>query len=56
MRALDTVLIVAGVIAAVMVGLWVFHAIVGLVLWGFKIAIVLVIVAVLVRFLTRSRR
>jgi hypothetical protein len=56
MRTLDTVLVVAGVIAAVMVALWAFHAIVGLVLWGFKIAIIVVVVAVLVRLLTRSRR
>ena len=55
MRAFDTVLVVAGVIAAVMIGLWVFHAIVGLVLWGFKIAIIVVVVALIVRFLTRSR-
>jgi fatty acid desaturase len=40
MRTVDTVLVVAGVIAAVMVGLWAFHAIVGIVLWFFKIAIV----------------
>jgi hypothetical protein len=55
MRAFDTVLVVAGVIAAVMVGLWAFHAIVGLVLWVFKIAILAVIVIVVVRLLTRSR-
>jgi hypothetical protein len=55
MRTLDTVLVVGGVIAVVMVGLWLFHAIVGLVLWGFKIAIIVVVVAVLVRLLTRSR-
>jgi hypothetical protein len=55
MRTLDTVLVVGGVIAAVMIGLWAVHAIVGLVLWGFKIAIIVVVVAVLVRLLTRSR-
>jgi fatty acid desaturase len=55
MRAFDTVLVVAGVIAAVMVGLWAFHAIVGLVLWVFKIAILAVIVIVVVRLLSRSR-
>jgi fatty acid desaturase len=55
MRGLDTVLVVAGVIGAVLVGLWVFHAIVGLVLWAFKIAILVVIVLVLVRLVTRNR-
>jgi fatty acid desaturase len=55
MRTVDTVLVVAGVIAAVMVGLWAFHAIVGLVLWFFKIAILAVIVIVLVRLVTRHR-
>jgi fatty acid desaturase len=56
MRAFDTVLVVAGVIVAVMVGLWVFHAIVGTVIWVFKIAILAVIVIFVVRLLTRSRR
>jgi fatty acid desaturase len=56
MRAFDTVLVVAGILAAVMVGLWAFHAIVGIVLWVFKIAILAVIVIFLVRLLTRSRR
>jgi fatty acid desaturase len=55
MRTVDTVLVVAGVIAAVMVGLWVFHAIVGLVLWFFKIAILAIIVIVLVRLVARRR-
>jgi hypothetical protein len=55
MRTVDSVLTIAGVIAAVLIGLWAFHAIVGLVLWGFKIAILVVIVLVVVRLLTRSR-
>jgi fatty acid desaturase len=56
MKTVDTVLVVAGVIAAVMVGLWAFHAIVGIVGWFFKIAILAVIVIFLVRLFTRSRR
>lgn len=56
MRTLDTVLVVAGVIGAIMIGLWVFHAIFGLVLWFFKIAILAIVVVVLVRLFSRSRR
>jgi len=56
MRGVDTVLVVGGVIAAVLVGLWVFHAIFGLVLWFFKIAILAIVVLVIVRLFTRSRR
>jgi hypothetical protein len=56
MRTFDTVLVVAGVIAVVMIGLWVFHAIVGLVLGVFKFVILAVIVVFVVRLLTRSRR
>jgi hypothetical protein len=55
MRTVDTVLVIAGVIAAVLVGLWVFHAIVGLVLWFFKIAILAIVVIVLVRLVARRR-
>jgi fatty acid desaturase len=55
MRTFDTVLVIAGVIAAVFVGLWVFHAIFGLVLWFFKIAILAVIVIVIVRLVARRR-
>jgi len=55
MRTFDTVLVVAGVIAAILVGLWVFGAIVGAVLWFFKIAILVVIVVALVRFFSRRR-
>ena len=55
MRTVDTVLVVAGVIAAVMVGLWALHAIVGLVLWFFKIAILAVVVIILVRLVARRR-
>jgi fatty acid desaturase len=55
MKTVDTVLVVAGVIAAVMVGLWAFHAIVGIVLWFFKIAILAVIVIVIVRLVARRK-
>ena len=55
MRTIDTVLVVAGVIAAVMIGLWLFGTIVGFVLWFFKIAILAIIVVVLVRLFTRRR-
>jgi fatty acid desaturase len=55
MKTVDTVLVIAGVIAAVMIGLWVFDAIVGIVLWIFKIAILLFVVFVLVRLFTRNR-
>jgi fatty acid desaturase len=55
MRTVDTVLVVAGVIAAVMVGLWAFHAIVGIILWFFKIAILAVIVIAIVRLVTRRK-
>jgi fatty acid desaturase len=55
MRTFDTVLVIAGVIAAVFVGLWVFHAIFGLVLWFFKIAILAVIVIFIVRLVARRR-
>jgi hypothetical protein len=55
MKTVDTVLVVAGVIAAVMVGLWVFDAIVGVVLWVFKFAILAIVLIVLVRFFTRKR-
>ncbi len=55
MRTVDTVLVVAGVIAAVMVGLWAFGTIVGLVLWFFKIAILAIIVIVIVRLVARRR-
>ncbi|MGO9343721.1 MAG: hypothetical protein ACLP6E_14570 [Acidimicrobiales bacterium] len=55
MKTVDTVLVIAGVIAAVMIGLWLFSAIVGVVLWVFKIAILAIIVMVLVRLFTRKR-
>jgi fatty acid desaturase len=56
MRLFDTALVVAGVIVAAMIALWALHAIVGLVLWVFKIAILAVIVIALVRLVTHRRR
>jgi hypothetical protein len=56
MKTVDRVLMVAGVIGAVLVALWVLHAIVGLVLFFFKIAVLVVIVAVIARLFTRRRR
>ena len=55
MRTIDTVLVIAGVIAAIMIGLWIFSAIVGAVLWVFKIAILAIVVIVLIRLFTRNR-
>lgn len=55
MRTVDTVLVVAGVIAAIMIGLWVFDAIVGVVLWVFKLAILAIVVMVVIRLFTRKR-
>ncbi len=46
---LDTVLVVAAVVGGIFVVLWIAHAVIGLVLFAFKIAIVVVIVAVIVR-------
>lgn len=56
MRVFDTALIVAGVVVAAMIALWALHAIVGLVLGVFKIAILVVIVVALVRLVTHRRR
>jgi fatty acid desaturase len=55
MRTVDTVLVIAGVVAAIMIGLWIFSAIVGAVLWFFKIAILVIVVIALVRLFTRNR-
>jgi len=49
LSVLDTALIVAAVIGAIFVVLWIAHAVLGLVLLAFKIAILVVIVAVVVR-------
>jgi len=46
---LDTALVAAAVVGGVLVLLWLVHAVVGLVLFLFKLAIVIVVVAVIVR-------
>jgi hypothetical protein len=46
---LDTALVVAAVIGGIFIALWIFHAVIGLALFAFKIAILVVIVAVIVR-------
>jgi hypothetical protein len=55
---LDGALVVAGIVGGILVVLWVVHAIAGLVLFAFKVAILVVVVAVAIRLvhvLTRSR-
>ena len=49
LSTLDTVLTVAAVVGGILVLLWVAHAVVGLVLFAFKLAILIVVVAVIVR-------
>jgi hypothetical protein len=49
LSVLDTALVVAAVIGGIFVVLWIAHAVLGLVLFAFKIAILVVIVAVIVR-------
>ena len=46
---LDTALVVAAVVGGIFVVLWLVHAVFGLVLFAFKIAILVVVVAVIVR-------
>ena len=55
---LDAALVAAAVVGGIFVVLWIVHAVFGLVLFAFKIAVVVVIVAVVVRIvhaLNRSR-
>ena len=55
---LDTGLVVAGVVGGVLVVLWIVHAVVGALLFGFKVAVVVVVVALAVRVvhaLSRNR-
>ena len=59
LRTLDTVLVGAGVIGGVLVVLWLVHAVLGLALFAFKIAVLVVVVALAVRLvhvLTRRGR
>ena len=54
---LDTALVVAAVVGGIFVVLWLVHAVIGLALFAFKIAILVVVVAVIVRvFHSLSRR
>jgi len=46
---LDTGLLVAAVVGGIFVVLWLAHAVVGLILFAFKVAILVVVVAVIVR-------
>jgi hypothetical protein len=46
---LDTALVVAAVVGGILVLLWLAHAVVGLILFAIKIAILVVVVAVIVR-------
>ena len=58
LSVVDTVLVSAAVIAGIFVVLWIVSAVVGTLLWIFKIAVLVVLVAVVVRivhFFTRSR-
>lgn len=46
---LDTALVVAAVVVGIFFVLWIAHAVLGLALFAFKIAILVVVVAVIVR-------
>lgn len=46
---IDTVLVTAAVVGGILVLLWAVHAVVGLILFVFKVAILVVVVAVIVR-------
>ena len=55
---LDTALVVAGIVGGIFVLLWVVKAVVGLALFAFKIAVLMVVVALIVRLVhvfTRRR-
>jgi hypothetical protein len=51
LSVLDTALVVAALVGAVLVVLWLAHAVVGLVLFGFKVAILAVVVFAVLRLL-----
>lgn len=58
LRKLDSLLVAAGVIGGVLIVLWVIGAVAHLILFAFKVAILVVVVAVLVRLVhlfTRGR-
>jgi hypothetical protein len=52
----DTALIAAGVVGGILVILWVLHAVVGVILFVFKVAIVIVVIAAVVRLVHRMSR
>jgi hypothetical protein len=55
---LDGALVVAGIVGGILVVLWVVRAIAGVVLFAFKVAILVVVVAVIIRLVhlfTRKR-
>jgi Flp pilus assembly protein TadB len=59
LSVLDKGLVAAGVIGGVLVVLWVVHAVLGLALFAFKVAVLVVVVALVVRLVhlfTRPRR
>jgi hypothetical protein len=56
LSVLDTALVAAAVVGGIFVVLWVAHAVIGLVLFAFKVAILVVIVAVIVRIVHATRR
>lgn len=59
LSTVDKALVAAGVIGGVLVVLWVVHAVLGILLWVFKIAVLVVVVALVVRLIhlfTRGRR
>ena len=49
LSTLDTALVVAGIVGGIFVVLWVVKAVVGLALFAFKIAVLVVVVALAVR-------
>lgn len=49
LRTLDTALVAAGVVGGILVVLWAIHAVIGIALWAFKIVVLVVVVALVVR-------
>ena len=56
LSVLDTALVAAAVVGGIFVVLWIAHAVLGLVLFAFKIAVLVVIVAVIARIVHAVRR
>jgi hypothetical protein len=52
----DAVLVTAAVVGGILVLLWVLHAVVGIILFVFKVAIVIVVVAVIIRLVHHVTR